>query len=298
MLSEFLLIVCGFFLCRYTSFNRSAWEVAERFAYYVFLPALLFFSIVKSPIHLSTASAFVGSGFLIVVVGMVAAYLLQFLKGIDPYLHANGAQVAFRFNSYIAIALAEYVYPDQGVALIAILLAVCVPACNVCAVWFIAKNSGQSSLKLMIKNPLILSTIAGILVQGMGISIPAWLLDSIGRIGQAALPLGLLAVGASLKLSGFMVSPALTAGLLTIRHLLLPAVAVLLGTVLALNRSEQLLLVGFSALPTATSAYILTVRMGGDGTYVAGLITLSTLLGIVSIPLWLSLLELKLISGF
>jgi predicted permease len=45
----------------------------------------------------------------------------------------------------------------------------------------------------------------------------------------------------------------------------------------------------FGVLPTATSAYILAVRMGGDGPVVAQGITVSTLFGMLSIPLWLSL---------
>ena len=46
----------------------------------------------------------------------------------------------------------------------------------------------------------------------------------------------------------------------------------------------------FAALPTASSAYVLAARMGGDGGYVAGLVTLSTLIGMVSVPLWLAVL--------
>jgi predicted permease len=47
----------------------------------------------------------------------------------------------------------------------------------------------------------------------------------------------------------------------------------------------------FSALPTASSAYVLSARMGYNGAYVAGLVTLSTLLGMVSLPFALSLLR-------
>jgi malonate transporter and related proteins len=49
--------------------------------------------------------------------------------------------------------------------------------------------------------------------------------------------------------------------------------------------------VAFAALPTASSAYVLAVRMGGNGPYVAGLVTVSTLLGMLSLPLALTALE-------
>ena len=51
---------------------------------------------------------------------------------------------------------------------------------------------------------------------------------------------------------------------------------------LALPPAQQAIVVAFAALPTASSAYVLAVRMGGHGGYVAGLVTLSTLLGMVS----------------
>ena len=42
-------------------------------------------------------------------------------------------------------------------------------------------------------------------------------------------------------------------------------------------------------MPTASSAYVLAVRMGGNGPFVAGLVTVSTLLGMIVLPLWLAL---------
>ena len=110
------------------------------------------------------------------------------------------------------------------------------------------------------------------------------------RIGLAALPLGLMAVGAGLKLGGLKASPGLAAALLSIRHALLPLLAIGLCLWLALPPAQSLILVAFAALPTAPSAYVLAVRMGGHGPFVAGLVTVSTLLCALSLPLWLAVL--------
>jgi predicted permease len=45
----------------------------------------------------------------------------------------------------------------------------------------------------------------------------------------------------------------------------------------------------FASLPTAASAYVLAARMGGRGEFVAGLVTVSTLIGMASVPLALAL---------
>jgi len=115
--------------------------------------------------------------------------------------------------------------------------------------------------------------------------------ETVSRIGQAALPLGLLAVGAGLKLTGLTAAPGLAVSLLVIRHGVLPLAAIGLGWALALPDAQRAILVAFGALPTASSAYVLAVRMGGHGPFVAGLITLSTLLGMVTVPMWISVLR-------
>jgi malonate transporter len=42
-------------------------------------------------------------------------------------------------------------------------------------------------------------------------------------------------------------------------------------------------------LPTASSAYVLAARMGGDGPFVAWLVSAGTVVSAVTLPLWLLL---------
>jgi predicted permease len=78
--------------------------------------------------------------------------------------------------------------------------------------------------------------------------------------------------------------------LLTIRHFVLPLVALGLARLFHLDPVQTTVLLAFSALPTASSGYVLAARMGYDGAYVAGLVTLSTLLGMLSLPFALGML--------
>ena len=83
----------------------------------------------------------------------------------------------------------------------------------------------------------------------------------------------------------------LSAAVLCVRHLLLPLLAWTLARVLRLDTTQTAVLLAFSALPTASSCYVLAARMGYNGPYVAGLVTLSTLLGLASLPLALGVLR-------
>ena len=74
-----------------------------------------------------------------------------------------------------------------------------------------------------------------------------------------------MAVGAGLQLGGLKAAPGLAAALLALRHAVLPAVAIGLTAALALPPEQRAIVVLFAALPTASSAYVLAARMGGDG---------------------------------
>ncbi len=173
----------------------------------------------------------------------------------------------------------------------ALLIALCVPLCNVAAVWPLARHGGHAYHRELLRNPLILSTLAGLLANLAGLRFPDAVATTLQRIGLAALPLGLMAAGAGLQFGGLRAAPRLAAALLSIRHAVLPIVAIGLSMLLALPPAQAGILVAFAALPTASSAYVLAARMGGDAAYVAGLVTLSTLLGMLSIAWWLAVLH-------
>ena len=291
LLPDFLLIVGGWLLCRYTALNRPVWDGAERLVYYMLFPALLFTAIVKNPIQPTTALPLVLCGLSIVGTGIVLAYATRRVPGVDAHLHASGAQTAFRFNSYVALALAERLAGTPGLAWTALLVAVCVPVCNVAAVFPLARQGGHGFLRELAKNPLIIATVSGLAFNMLGLSLPELASMTLTRVGAAALPLGLMAVGAGLHMGALKEAPRLAAMLLSIRHAVLPLLAVALVVALGLPPAQQAVLVAFAALPTASSAYVLAARMGGHGGFVAGLVTLSTLIAMAGLPLALLLLR-------
>lgn len=294
LLPDFMLIVVGWAVCRWTPLNRGVWDGAERLVYYLLFPVLLFSAIVRNPLQPAALLQLAGSGIAVVSLGIVMAYALRWWPGVDARLHASGAQVAFRFNSYVALALAERLAGSAGVAWIALLVALCVPLCNIAAVWPLARHGGQGYLRELARNPLILSTLAGLAFNLLGLRLPELATTTLGRIGAAALPIGLMAVGAGLTFGGLRAAPGLAAALLAIRHAVLPLAALALVITLALPPAQQAVVVAFAALPTASSAYVLAARMGGHGGFVAGLVTLSTLIGMVGLPL--ALLALRALS--
>lgn len=292
---DFSLILCGYLVCRYTALNRTVWQQVESLVYFFLFPVLLFQSIVKSPLDLGAASNLIAAGWAMALVGIALAYVIPYLPGLGRHIdrrdHAAGAQVAFRFNSYIALALADRLAGPQGLQLIAVLIGVCVPLLNVAAVWPMARHAQRGFMRELLRNPLIIATASGLVANLLGFVMPVWLEPTVTRLGAASLALGLMAAGAGLQLSALTRSRALTVAVLSIRHLVLPVVALGLSRLMGLSTVQATVLMAFSALPTASSCYVLATRMGYDGAYVAGLVTLSTLLGMASLPFALGLLR-------
>ena len=292
---DFSLILCGYLVCRYTALNRSVWEQVETLVYFFLFPVLLFQSIVKSPLDVHAASRHMGAGWALGLTGIALAYALPHIpllkRWIDSRDHASSAQVAFRFNSFIGLAIADRLVGPQGSQLFAVLIGVCVPLFNVGAVWPMGRHAQRSMARELLRNPLIIATVSGLLANLMGFTIPHWLEPSVTRIGAASLALGLMAAGAGMQFGALARAKTLAVSVLSIRHLVLPIIALGMSRLFGLNAPETTVLLAFSALPTASSCYVLAARMGYDGAYVAGLVTLSTLLGMVSLPLALGLLR-------
>ncbi len=292
---DFSLIVCGYLVCRYTALNRTVWEQVESLVYFFLFPVLLFQSIVKSPLDLRATSSLISAGLLLGLGGIALAYSLPYLPGlgkrIDRREHAASAQIAFRFNSFIALAIADKLAGSQGLQLIAVLIGVCVPLFNVAAVWPMAKHAQRNFAGELLRNPLIIATVTGLAANLLGFKIPFWLEPTITRIGAASLALGLMAAGAGLQFAHLAQSRTLSASLLVIKHLLLPLLAWALSQLFGLSPLQTAMLLAFSALPTSSSAYVLAARMGYNGAYVAGLVTLSTMLGVVSLSFALGVLR-------
>src|SRR5688572_3985744 len=174
---DFSLILCGYLVCRYTALDRTVWEQVESLVYYFLFPVLLFQSIVRSPLDLGATSSLIAAGLLLGVSGIALAYSLPWLPGlrahIDKREHAASAQVAFRFNSFIALALAERLVGPQGLLLIAVLIGVCVPLFNVGAVWPMARHANTGFMGALLRNPLIIATASGLVANLLGLRVPA-----------------------------------------------------------------------------------------------------------------------------
>lgn len=299
----FLLIVLGFVL-KLTRFVPDAfWPPAEKITYFITFPALLLTSTARAPLDalawgpLAAVSAL---AILVVFGGMIA---LRRRLAVPAPGFTSMVQGAIRPNTYIGLAAAAALFGETGVALTAVCIASVVPLVNVLAVATLvrcvgggADGAGASAVRGIartlwgiVSNPLILACAAGIGLNLSGIGLPQVVVAPFLEIlGRAALPVGLLAVGAGLALqslrgSGLAVMVANAAKLLGV-----PLAAAVLALAAGLDGPAAAVAVLYAGLPCSASSYVLARRMGGDAPMMATIITVQTLLAAGTLPviLW------------
>lgn len=293
LVSDFALILLGYVLRRYAGFAPEFWTNLERFVYYVLFPALLFGALAGTQWELHRAGALVQTGVVFLATGMLLGFAAKFVFRLPPASFASGFQCAFRFNSYIGFAILGSLYGHEGIAAFGLLAGFMIVLANIASVLALARHANSHWLRELVRNPLILSTFAGLVWAALRLPLPAAAASTFQFLGQAALPMGLIAVGAGLRLMGVGRYKGFSVYMLTVKLIVVPAVAYGVGTYLGLGAVYFAAALVLAALPTASSAYILTVQMGGDGRLVASLIALNVLVAALTLPLWLSLLPLR-----
>lgn len=292
----FLLIVTGYALRRGGIPSEEFWLLNDRLVYFVLMPALFFVRIseadLSDPDLIPFAATLYGGFFAAVMAGTAMAVLLRY-----PAPQATSIlQGAGRFNTFIALAVAEALYGHPALQLAVLGAAVLVPVVNLTVVGLFAvlmPRPGGSVLwgavRSLATNPLILSILAAGVVNKLGLAPIPVLQDTLSVLGQAALPIMLLCVGASLKLRGLR-ADLLPMGLAAMGKLVLfPAVILGLALVLGLPPLTAQVALIYGALPTGVAAYTLARQLGGDAPLMAAMITVQTLLAFAIMPLWLSL---------
>ena len=291
----FLIIVVGFSLRQFKVFGEGAWTSIERLTYYVFFPSLLFVSLATADISdlpvVIMAAGVVGTPTIILLILLSCRAWL----GIDGPAFTSVTQGATRFNTYIGIPLVITFFGEKYIALCALFIGFMVPFINIVSVWLLTQYGKAGSTKGhplvdLIKNPLIISCLAGIAVNLSGLGRASPIKTFFELLGYAAPPVGLLCAGAGLDVVAVRAGRLWISVSSGVKLVAMPGVALCLARILGLDEASSNVLVLFHALPTAPSAYILARQLGGDARLMTGILTTQTALSILTLPFWRALL--------
>lgn len=288
ILPNFVLILLGLALARRFDFGRDFWQGLERLVYYVLFPALLFRALATAKLELAQAGWLVACACAFTIAGFLISLAARPLFGLDRHIHATGSQCGYRFNTYVGLAIAGSLFGTPGVALAALLLGVMIPLANLGAVGVLAAHSRRGFLAELAQHPLVLSSLAGLAWNLAGLPLPGFADQTLALLGQSALPAGLLCIGAAMRMEPGQGPVGAHLWWLGVKLGAVPAIAWMLARAFGFGEFESRVLLLCAALPTAPNAYILAVRMTGDGRAVATQVTAGTAVSMATLPAWMS----------
>lgn len=287
----FLLIVAGYLMKQKGFPGDGFWPGAEKLNYFILFPALLFSSLASAPLDNPALPRVLAAVLLCLGSGSAVLVLLWRLRRWPAARFGVLTQGVLRFNTYLGLAVVGSMFGKAGLVLAAVIIAVYVPTVNVLSVLAFTAGRGASLTALvlpMVRNPLILACVAGAAFNLCGLQLQ-WGADKLlALLASTSLPLGLLNVGAALKLDELRGEWGTLSVNALARLAGAPLVAALCAGLLHLPRLESAILILFFALPTAPTAYVLARQMQGDSHLMAGIITLQTLLSAASLVLVLA----------
>jgi malonate transporter len=296
----FLLVLLGYALTRWGRWPKAVADALTRFVFAVAIPALLFrlmsdFS--KLPrVDARLLIAYFGACLVVFLLGRFIAARFFRMDGVAQSVFALGG--IFANNVLLGIPLAKVTLGEASLPVISLVLVF-----NALLLWTLVTVSVEwarhralswsgyvQAAKAVFRNPIVASILAGTAWGLVALPLPDVIDRTLGLIGEAAVPLSLIALGMGLAAyrirEGWRVSVTIT----LLKLALQPAVVWFLAWALALPPLETQAIVMLASLPVGANVYLMSRQFDTLGGPVAASLVLSTALAAVTTPLILTLI--------
>lgn len=308
-LPTILLMLFGIFLRRRKFIDDVFCNTASKVVFNFTLPIMIFFNMLKSPLDFSSQANLIATG-------IIGTLIIYFWAEWWAARHIENrryrcifTQGTFRSNAAIlGIALILNAYGDKALAAASVYISCLVMIFNVLAVITLTSSLSEKKVNVsrltisILKNPLILAVIAGVIFNHFQLSdfIPKSI-ESAGKlISNLTLPLALICTGASInfkQLKQFNQSTESKINKIvlfsaTVRLIIAPVILLIIGKFIFTLPLMELGIVFIAAsAPVAAATYAMVKSYGGDGEAAANLIGVTTLGSMFSASIGLFLLR-------
>ena len=290
-------MVLGQIISRTILTDVNFWQGISKLCYWVLFPAMLFKTIALSDF---TGLA-INTSLIVLMSGLFGVMIIIYIAG--RLIRVNNAdlssllQGAFRHNGFIALSIIAGLYGQAGLELGTLCLAALVAPSNVMSVVimvFLNKRDGTVNIQKLLakeiaRNPLILSIVAGLFAKNSPFIVPDIIFETTSMLGQAALPVLLMAVGAGIRFHKRLKSSYVSLILAVLsKAIIFPAIMFTVALLLGISGLPLIIFVIFGVMPTAVSSYALAKELGGNDELMAEIISLQTIMSLPILLIWLS----------
>ena len=298
ILPVFAVIVTGW-LVGYTGYlSRTLSEALIHFAYNIAMPALLIVTIAQEPSHSLIDWRFLaafGGGSLLcfaLVFGVMSIAASRNLASRTMF----GMAASMTNTGFVALPVLQAIYGPRAVLPAAIATVFVAVVMFPIAVILLetdqrdehgAAASPMATAKHVVLNPLVISTLVGMLLSVLGLRMPGPVAAYFGIFADALTPCALFAIGLGLSLDGLRANIGQASLLSAVKLVIMPLIVYGLSVSLHLDPLYAIAAVICAAVPTAKTVYILAGEYHREEMMVASTVSLTTLASVVSLPVWL-----------
>jgi malonate transporter len=298
ILPVFAVIVTGW-LVGYTGYlSRTLSEALIHFAYNIAMPALLIVTIAQEPSHSLIDWRFLaafGGGSLLcfaLVFGVMSIAASRNLASRTMF----GMAASMTNTGFVALPVLQAIYGPRAVLPAAIATVFVAVVMFPIAVILLetdqrdehgAAASPMATAKHVVLNPLVISTLVGMLLSVLGLRMPGPVAAYFGIFADALTPCALFAIGLGLSLDGLRANIGQASLLSAVKLVIMPLIVYGLSLSLHLDPLYTIAAVICAAVPTAKTVYILAGEYHREEMMVASTVSLTTLASVVSLPVWL-----------
>jgi malonate transporter len=298
ILPVFAVIVTGWLVGYAGYLSRTLSEALIHFAYNIAMPALLIVTIAQEPSHSLIdwrfLAAFGGGSLLcfVLVFGVMSISASRNLASRTMF----GMAASMTNTGFVALPVLQAIYGPRAVLPAAIATVFVAVVMFPIAVVLLesdqrdehgAAASPMVTAKHVVLNPLVISTLIGMLLSVLGLRLPGPIAAYFGIFADALTPCALFAIGLGLSLDGLRANIGQASLLSAVKLVIMPLIVYGLSLSLHLDPLYAIAAVICAAVPTAKTVYILAGEYHREEMMVASTVSLTTLASVVSLPVWL-----------
>ena len=276
------------------------WHNLEQLSFYALLPATIFINITESDLNFKEQVLVILS---LCISGALVALVLFMYKikfNVPGPTFTSMLQGSIRSNNFITFGVGGIIFGQKsiGMGTIAILTAYMSILANVVSIIALSfygsntndKTSIKYALKGIIANPTILATILGCCINIADISIPISISIFLTKLGSCSFIIGVMIVGARLNFDFKETKISAVSVTIVAKLVLYPTISAVVLSFMNITNVEKQAAILFACIPPSVSSYMLAKQMGGDSDTMSTVITISTMLSLLSLWVFMSII--------
>ena len=297
----FLVMVIGYILKQSGMLNDNFVTVANKFNFKVTLPFLLFKDISGVDIKAVFDLRYV----LFCALASTACFWLiwggtkLFIK--DKKIRGAFVQASFRGSAAVmGLAFIQNIYGESAMGPLMIVSAV--PLYNIFSVLVLTfeadeaaeldkKEKLKQAFVNIVKNPIIISILLGLVVGLLGMDFPMIVDKTVNSVAQMATPLALITIGAGFEGRKALAKMKPTMAAAMIKLVLQPLCFLPVAVAMGFTGEKLIGILIMLSSPTTPSCYIMAKNMHNDEVLTASVVVVTTLLGAATLTGWIFILK-------